>query len=52
MAKRIGTILLLAAVATFSGCVSRTTTTEAGFGKETTTTETIWIWQSEFRNNK
>jgi hypothetical protein len=33
-----------------SACVSRTVTSEGGFGEERTETKIIWIWEKEFRN--
>ncbi len=42
---------LVAATSLLAGCISRTTTTEKGFGGgEKTNTQTIWFWQSEFYN--
>ena len=46
--KETVTILCLTAATLLSGCVTRTTTTEKGFGGDVTETKTIWIWQSEF----
>ena len=46
-------IVLLAAVSLLnSACVSRTVTTEKGFGDDRTEKEIIWIWQKEYRKGK
>ena len=46
-------IVLLAAISMLnSACVSRTVTTEKGFGEDKTETKIIWIWQKEYREGK
>ena len=51
--KLVNAIVLLAAISLLnSGCVSRTVTTEKGFGEDKTEKKIIWIWQKEYRNTK
>lgn len=48
-------MLFIAAAAVMlaaAGCVSRTTTTQRGFGEDVTEKRMIWIWEKEFRNPK
>jgi predicted small secreted protein len=48
--KLIWSIVLLAALSLLnSACVSRTVTTEKGFGDDTTKKKIVWIWQDEYR---
>jgi hypothetical protein len=48
--KLIPSILLLSVITLLSSaCVSRTTTTEKGYGDDTTNTKLVWVWQEEFR---
>ena len=48
--KLFQSILLFATIALLScACVSRTTTTEKGYGDDVTDTKIVWIWQKEFR---
>jgi hypothetical protein len=45
--------IILAFAALLSiGCVSRTTTSEKGFGEDRTEKKLIWIWEKEFRKPK
>ena len=45
--------VILACTALLSGgCVSRTTTSEKGFGESATEKKIVWIWEKEFRNPK
>ena len=51
--KLFNSIVLLAAVSLLnSACISRTVTTEKGFGKDKTEKKILWIWQDEYRNPK
>ena len=51
--KLFTSILLLAAfILLNTGCVSRTTITEKGYGDDQTKQETIWFWQKDFRKPK
>jgi len=51
--KLLSSIVLLAAISLLSSaCVSRTVTTEKGFGEDKTTKKIVWIWQKEYRNQK
>ena len=51
--KLFTSILLLATFLILnSGCVSRTTTTEKGYGDDKTDQEVIWFWQKDFRQPK
>jgi len=46
-------IVLLAAVSLMNtACVSRTVTTEKGFGEDKTEKKILWIWQKEYRQGK
>jgi hypothetical protein len=46
-------IVLFAAFSLLNtACVSRTTTTETGFGEDKTEKKIVWIWQKEFRQGK
>ena len=44
--------LLVAFSLLSSACVSRTVTSESGFGEERTEKKLIWIWEKEYRNTK
>ena len=44
---------LIAAVSLLtSSCVSRTTSSEKGYGEDATEKKIIWIWQDEYRKEK
>ena len=46
-------ILLFSVVVLLSSaCVSRTTTTEKGYGEDTNEKKLIWVWQEDFRKPK
>ena len=46
-------IVLLASVSLLNtACVSRTVTTEKGFGEDKTEKKIVWIWQKEYRQGK
>jgi hypothetical protein len=44
--------LIIAASILTSSCVSRTTSSEKGYGADTTEKKIIWIWQDEYRKEK
>ena len=49
--KCFSAIVLLAAFSLLSSsCVSRTTTSQKGFGEDVTEKKIVWIWQKEYRN--
>lgn len=51
--KLFNSVVLLAILSLLgSGCVSRTTTSEKGYGEDTTEKKILWIWQDEYRNMK
>lgn len=43
-------ILIATFVLLGTSCVSRTTTAEKAYGRDSETKEVIWIWQKEYRN--
>ena len=46
-------IVLLASVSLLNtACVSRTTTSERGFGDDKTEKKIVWIWQKEYHQRK
>ena len=48
--KLFQSMLLLSVITLLSSaCVSRTTTTEKGYGDDTEDTKIVWVWQEEFR---
>ncbi len=51
--KLFNPVILLAAISLLScACVSRTTTTEKGYGEDLEEKKIIWFWQDEFRKPK
>lgn len=51
--KLFCSIFMLAALTLLStACVSRTVTSEKGFGDDRTEKKILWIWQKEYREGK
>lgn len=49
MKRFVSIFFVISFVLLSSGCVSRTTNRERGYGSDTTDTQLIWFWQKDFK---